>query len=252
MNHSSAAFDTVVFDCDSTLSRIEGIDELARKKGVYREVQQITAAAMEGALDFDEALAHRLQRIQPTRSELTAIGRLYVDNITKDSAAVIRSLTGSGIRVFVVSGGFLDSILPLAEYLGIDQQNVFANEVYFDEKGGYRGYNTRNPAAWASGKKEITERLPGRKIFVGDGASDLHAKWVVELFVGYCGVHARQMVVEQADLLIESESLAPLLAVVFPKRPDADRNADLARLWDAGHTYWKSRKTIPLSLVRKL
>ena len=40
-------FDFIFFDCDSTLSTIEGIDELARQKGKFEEVKQMTDAAYD-------------------------------------------------------------------------------------------------------------------------------------------------------------------------------------------------------------
>ena len=45
---SSRGYDFIFFDCDSTLSTIEGIDELARMKGKFDEVKSMTDAAMEG------------------------------------------------------------------------------------------------------------------------------------------------------------------------------------------------------------
>ena len=46
---------------------------------------------------------------------------------------------------------------------------------------------------------------------VGDGASDLATRGVVDLFVGYGGVVARQKVKDEADVFVGSQSLAPIL-----------------------------------------
>ena len=54
------AFDLIFFDCDSTLSHIEGIDELARQKGIFDEVQQLTAAAMDGEVHLSSVYDRRL------------------------------------------------------------------------------------------------------------------------------------------------------------------------------------------------
>ena len=42
----------VIFDCDSTLSAIEGVDELARVRGpeLFAEVEAMTHAAMDGKI----------------------------------------------------------------------------------------------------------------------------------------------------------------------------------------------------------
>ena len=53
-------FDIVCFDCDSTLSRVEGIDALARRAGVEADVAPLTDAAMVGDLRLDEVFGKRL------------------------------------------------------------------------------------------------------------------------------------------------------------------------------------------------
>jgi phosphoserine phosphatase len=49
----------IVFDCDSTLSKIEGIDELARLRGekTFSEIEALTNAAMNGEVAIDEIFA---------------------------------------------------------------------------------------------------------------------------------------------------------------------------------------------------
>ena len=50
----------VVMDMDSTLIRIEVIDELARAAGVGDQVSRITERAMQGEMDYDESLRQRV------------------------------------------------------------------------------------------------------------------------------------------------------------------------------------------------
>ncbi|HSP78765.1 MAG TPA: ACT domain-containing protein, partial [Myxococcaceae bacterium] len=50
----------VVMDMDSTLIRIEVIDELARMHGVGEQVARITERAMHGEMDYDESLRQRV------------------------------------------------------------------------------------------------------------------------------------------------------------------------------------------------
>ena len=61
--------DEIFFDCDSTLSTIEGIDELARLKGVEARIVELTNAAMDGKIPLQEVYAERLEacwpRVQP-------------------------------------------------------------------------------------------------------------------------------------------------------------------------------------------
>lgn len=65
--------DEVFFDCDSTLSTIEGIDELARLKGVEDRIVELTNAAMDGKIPLQEVYAERLRLLSPTRADMRAI-----------------------------------------------------------------------------------------------------------------------------------------------------------------------------------
>jgi phosphoserine phosphatase len=55
----------------------------------------------------------------------------------------------------------------------------------------------------------------GRSILIGDGVSDLAARDVVDLFVGFTGVVARPHVVAESDVLITGDSLAPILLLAL-------------------------------------
>ena len=71
------SFDLIFFDCDSTLSTIEGIDELARLKGKELRVGLLTQKAMDGELDLQEVYGKRLRAIKPRRGQLKTIEELY-------------------------------------------------------------------------------------------------------------------------------------------------------------------------------
>lgn len=45
--HLKHTIDAIVFDCDATLSQIEGIDGLAKVNGVEERVRLLTEEAME-------------------------------------------------------------------------------------------------------------------------------------------------------------------------------------------------------------
>lgn len=50
----------ICFDMDSTLIKTEVIDELAKRAGVGEQVQEITARAMRGEIDFRESFKERV------------------------------------------------------------------------------------------------------------------------------------------------------------------------------------------------
>jgi phosphoserine phosphatase len=72
------SFDVVCFDCDSTLSRIEGIDELARQHGLFDKVAALTDAAMNGELALEDVYASRLDLIRPNQASIDWLAGLSI------------------------------------------------------------------------------------------------------------------------------------------------------------------------------
>ena len=183
-------------DCDSTLSAIEGIDELARLRGpaVLAQIETMTRHAMDGKVSLDSIFARRLEIIRPTHADLTAVGRQYVEKAELTARATVAALKTAGWTPIILSGGFRPAILPLAEFLGIER--VEAVELFFDSRGDYVGFDEECPMVRSGGKprriKAIKHELaPTRSVMVGDGASDLEARDAVDLMVGFGGFVVR-------------------------------------------------------------
>ncbi len=206
----------VIFDCDSTLSAIEGIDELARVRGpqVFAEVEAMTNAAMEGKIAVQDVFARRLAIIQPRREDVAAVGRQYVERIEPSARDTIAQLKATGWTPIILSGGFRQIIEPLAAYLGVNR--IEAVDLYFKADGGYAGYDEGYPTTRSGGKPERILELkrefsPARTAMVGDGVSDLEAKPVVDLFVGFGRYTERAKVKAGAHAFIHSLAELPAL-----------------------------------------
>ena len=102
------AFQTVIFDCDSTLTAIEGIDELAR--GHRAEIERLTHQAMSGALRLEEVYARRLELIRPTAAEVARVGALYIERMVPGARETVVALRQAGIHVRVLSGGLAPAV----------------------------------------------------------------------------------------------------------------------------------------------
>lgn len=205
-------------DCDSTLSALEGIDELARCRGpaAFAAVEQMTRDAMEGRLALDEIFARRLELIRPTRAEVAEVGRRYLATIEPTAHATVDRLRAAGWQPVIVSGGYTQAIAPLAEHLGIARIEAVA--LVFDAAGAYAGYDRAHPAARRGGKPAIIRALraelhPRRTVLVGDGASDLEAREAVDLMVGF-GRYVRRASVEAGAhaFICSFDALPPLLS----------------------------------------
>lgn len=196
---SAVSIRLICFDCDSTLSSIEGIDELARVRGpeVFARVEAMTDDAMNGRLPVEAVFAKRLEIIQPSQADVAEVGRRYVETVEPTARATVAALAARGWTPVILSGGFRPAIQPLAAYLGIDR--VEAVDLYFGPDGSYRGYDEAYPTTRSGGKPEVIARLrrelaPAEVVMVGDGVSDLETRPVVDLFIGYGGYLVRDKV----------------------------------------------------------
>jgi phosphoserine phosphatase len=225
------AYRTVIFDCDSTLSALEGIEELAAEH--RREIETLTDAAMRGEVALEEVYGKRLELIRPVRAAVEGLIPRYIDGLVVDAADTVAALREAGVEVRVISGGLLPAVLGLARHLGLSEGAVAAVDVHFDDTGAYAGFDVSSPAARAGGKAEVIRGwkaapggLPEPIMFVGDGATDMEAKSEVDLFVAYAGVVVRPEVVAAAPVVIRSPSLAPVLPLALgTARPDDSRYA---------------------------
>ncbi|HEX2120218.1 MAG TPA: HAD-IB family phosphatase [Thermoanaerobaculia bacterium] len=203
----------VFFDVDSTLVTIEGIDVLG---GGKPEIVRLTEAAMNGEIPLDQVYARRLDLIRPTRAQVEALGAQYVASMVDGAEETIAALRGAGADVHLVTAGLAQAIAPLAAKLGIAPRAVHAVALEFDPAGNYAGFDRRALLARSGGKELVVRaaltRSKGGSAFVGDGVTDLETKPVVDLFIGFGGVHVRPKVKENADVYVE----APTLKAVLP------------------------------------
>ena len=207
----------IVFDCDSTLSSIEGIDELGRCKGpdVFAQVEAMTNDAMNGKLPVEAVFGERLRIIRPGATDVAAVGRKYIETVEPTAVAALGVLRAAGWTPVILSGGFRNAIRPLADHLGIAR--VEAVDLFFDEVGSYTGFDEAYPTTRSGGKPEVIAQLRAeygaqRVVMVGDGVSDLETKPVVELFVGFGRYVAREKVRAGAGRFVHA--LAELPGIV--------------------------------------
>jgi len=194
-------------DCDSTLSAIEGVDELARLRGpdCFQEIETMTNAAMDGRVPINEVFGRRLEIIRPTRAECAEIGRMYIETVEPTAKAVIAEAKAKGWTPVILSAGYIQVIEPLAQFLGIE--HVEAVRLEFDAEGNYAGFDQDYPTTRNGGKPARILQLkadlnPMRTIMVGDGISDLETISAVDLFVGFGGYVQRPRVRESAPVFI--------------------------------------------------
>jgi phosphoserine phosphatase len=221
---SGPPYAAILFDCDSTLSAIEGIDELARRAGLYDQLAPLTAAAMEGTLSLEAVYRKRLEAIRPTRQAVEALGDCYIRHAVPGAGEVITELHRRGKRVHIVSGGLRQALLPLAARLGVAEERVHAVDVYFDAEGNYRDFDETSPLARSGGKTVVCCRVQEKEgpiVLVGDGMTDYEVTDAGVEFIGFGGVARRESVRSRAARYIDDASLRPLLDWVLTREERA-------------------------------
>jgi phosphoserine phosphatase len=197
----NAKYRFVFFDVDSTLVTIEGIDVLANGNP---EITKLTDAAMNGEISVDAVYGKRLEIIRPSRAAVESLARQYIASLVDGAEECFRQLRNAGVSIYLVTAGVAQAILPLAAHLGVQERSVRAVALEFDAAGNYTGFDRNSPLTRSGGKevvvRDILVRSKGNAAFVGGGVTDLETRPVVDLFVGFGGVHVRPRVKENADV----------------------------------------------------
>ena len=164
----------IVFDVDGTLIDAEVIDELAKAAGVGGKVSEITSRAMNGEIDFKQALRERVGLLKGLPVEVLDS---IVENldVTAGAEELIIALKALGYKIALISGGFTQFVEKIKEKLGIDY--VYANQLVIED-GKLTG-EVIDPIIDAERKAELMQEIAKKEnllmeqvVAVGDGAND--------------------------------------------------------------------------------
>ncbi len=95
---------------------------------------------------------------------------------------------------------------------------IAAVDLHFDGAGDYADFDRSAPMARSHGKRVWIEahgdRLPPRRLLIGDGVTDLEARPEVDCFAAFAGVVRREAVVTRADVVLDGPGLGAVLDLV--------------------------------------
>jgi D-3-phosphoglycerate dehydrogenase len=209
------AVGTLILDFDSTLITRESLEELlARARpDLAGEVREITAAGMDGRISFRESLERRLSLVRPSRAEVEALGREAVLWITPGIEGAWGAVAGQGRgpvegadggagagqgggagareggsiegpRVWIVSGGLAEAVLPVAAHLKIPPERVLATRARWSPTGDLLGLEVHDKPEQI---RRHAAKMPKPRILVGDGMTDYEPfrEGVVDHFIAF-------------------------------------------------------------------
>lgn len=198
-------------DMDSTMIAQECIDELADAAGVGAHVKDITARAMNGELDFSDALVERVALLKGLDAEI--VEHVYRERISfvPGGKTLVATMKANGGYAALVSGGFTSFTSRVSDALGFHEHRA---NTLLEENGtltGTVGMPILGRQAKVEALHEITAArglTPEDVIAVGDGANDLG---MLGLAGSGVALHAKPAVAAECDIRINHGDLTALL-----------------------------------------
>jgi phosphoserine phosphatase len=197
----------LIADMDSTMIGQECIDELAAEAGVGERVAGITARAMNGELDFEEALLERVGLLRGL--PVSIIAKVIETRITlaPGGETLVATMKTNGAHTALVSGGFVQFTQVIGARLGFHETRA---NTLLSESGKLTG-DVARPILGREAKVEALRHLAPNTddaLAVGDGANDLGMIGLAGMGVA---LHAKPVVAAAAPLRIDHGDLTALL-----------------------------------------
>ena len=207
---------TLILDFDSTIVQIESLDifaEIALKNtpehiSISEEIKELTSAGMTGEISFQESLQKRMQLLKGSKKDVSELCEILKDSITPSFYKNREWLKMHSEKVFIISGGFRESILPVGDILGIKSEHVFANNFTYSDTENITGLDQENILCRSKGKLDLLRGLgiSNNIIVVGDGSTDAEIKELGEhvTFIAFTENITRLPVVKKADRVLST------------------------------------------------
>jgi phosphoserine phosphatase len=205
----------IVSDMDSTMITVECIDELADYAGIKPQIAEITERAMQGELDFSEALRARVKLLAGLDQRMIDTCLLERVHPMPGAKTLIKTMSAWGAHTVLVSGGFTHFAKAVGADIGF--AHVMAN-VLGTLDGALTGM-VEGAIVDAAAKRQllldtVTSHGIARELVlsVGDGANDIP---MIEAAIEGGGMgasyHAKPKAEAAANFAIRHNDLTALL-----------------------------------------
>ncbi len=176
-------------DMDSTIVMGETLDDMAEMAGIGDKISDITARAMRGELDFEQALTERVKMLEGMPASL--IDRTLNDlKLNAGAEKLLIHLKSKGIYCVLISGGFTQFTSHVASKLGFDAHfgnDLIINEDKFTGTVKFPILDKNFKAQKLAELQKSMDLTPDQIIAIGDGANDLPMLQSAGLGVAYHG-----------------------------------------------------------------
>ncbi len=197
-------------DMDSTIVTGETLDDLAEHAGIKNAVAAITERAMQGKLDFHEALRERIALL--TDLPTSAIEEtLAKTKLNAGAETFVKTMKKHGATCVLVSGGFTHFTAAIAKQCGFDHHHGNTLDIANDKLTGELILPILDKSAKLDYLKKYTQNLglnTSDTLTIGDGANDLPMLEAASLGLGY---HAKPIVSNAIDNTIHYGDLTAAL-----------------------------------------
>jgi phosphoserine phosphatase len=197
-------------DMDSTIVTTETLDELAAFAGLKDRIAAITARAMNGELDFREALRERVAMLAGLPA--AALEETWrTTELMPGARELVATMRANGAHCALVSGGFDVFTGRLAELVGFHEHHSNRLEMRGDALAGTVAEPILDKHAKLATLKELAARhglALAETSAVGDGANDLPMLRAAGLGVAF---RAKPAVLAEARFSVRHGDLRALL-----------------------------------------
>jgi len=202
----------LIADMDATIVEGETLDELADHAGIKDKIAAITKEAMEGKLDFKQALKERVALLKdlPASSLQETLDKII---FSPGAKSLVQTMSKEGATCVLVSGGFTFFTGAIATQAGFHHHHGNVLEINGQALSG----QVLEPILDKHAKVEFLNRYindmgiaPEDVLAIGDGANDIPMLKAAGLGIGY---HPKMVVAEEIQNLILYGDLSAALYV---------------------------------------
>lgn len=165
-----------LFDLDSTITKQEILPTVAKREGLYDQMNTLTESSMRGEIPFKQSFLQRVELLKqiPVSEVQDIISKIELNNKLVEFIQVNKS------RSYIVTGNLDIWIERLMEKLGM-QKNVFCSKAI--QYGDYVQdvFNIVD-------KNAVIKQMVLPFVAVGDGNNDAEMIDAAEVGIGYGGV----------------------------------------------------------------